>query len=177
MGTTTIRRTGNRAELDLMAVVLASLALRTNYGPATLPGLDDGTTDGKIKTTASADFNIGVGTYTKAGTDDLWDLSAETDTAAGTFRAYWLLLNSSGTASIAAGTDQASAADALAALPALDGTKAVLGVYVAGAATDFNGAAGLVAQGDLYDGIPEGAGLGGDLHGTYTAELPLFVYA
>jgi len=114
----------------------------------------DGTTDGKLKTVAAVDFAIAGALYTKAATDDLWDLSAETDTTGAQYRAYWLYLDSSGTASIAAGTNAASAAAALAALPAITATKSVIGVYVAGLSTDFNGAAGLAAQGTIYNGMP-----------------------
>uniref|UniRef100_UPI00261DAF36 hypothetical protein n=1 Tax=uncultured Nocardioides sp. TaxID=198441 RepID=UPI00261DAF36 len=60
---------------------------------------------------------------------------------------------------------------------ALDGTKAVVGVFVAAPECDFDDAGGLAAQGTIHDGIPEGAALGGDLRHTYTADLPLFVYA
>lgn len=97
-------------------------------------------------------------TYKKVMTDDLWDLSAETDTIAAKYRAYWLCLDSGGTASIVkqTGADSASAAAAIAALPKVTVTKAVLGVYVAGPSTDFNGAAGLAAQGTIYDGLPAG---------------------
>lgn len=176
MSTLTIRRTSTRAEFDAVGRLIASLVLAQRYGPVQDPALADGTTDGKIKSTADVDYHIGTGAYAKSATDELWDLSAETDTAADEYRAYWLLLDSSGTASIAASGEQASAAAALEDLPALDGTKAVIGVYVAGLSCDFNGAAGLEAQGTLYDGIPEGAALGGNIPGTYTAAVPLFSY-
>lgn len=178
MSTKYIRRTAAppaRAELDLVHGMLVSLALLLNYSTLDDPGIANGTTAGTLKTTATAGFRIGTGSYSKAATDDLWDLSGETDTAAGEYRAYWLLLDSSGTASFAASGEQSSAALALADLPDLDGTKAVVGVFVADPACDFDDAGGLAAQGTIYDGIPEGASLGGDLAETYTAALPLVV--
>lgn len=177
MATVTIRKTGTRAEFDEFARICASLSLRQNYSCVQDPAIANGTTAGKLKTVGDVDYSIGTGLYAKSGTDDLWDLSGETDTAADEYRAYWLLLNSSGTASFAASGEQASAADALADLPALDGTKSVIGVFVAGLSCDFDDAGGLAAQGTIYDGIPEGAALGSDPGvGTYTAALPLFVF-
>ncbi len=180
MSTLYIRRTAAspaRAELDLAHRLLVSLALLLNYSTLDDAGIGDGTTDGKLKTTATAGYRIGTGVYSKSATDDLWDLTGETDTEAGEYRAYWLLLDSSGTASLSASGEYATEADALASLPDLDGTKAVIGVYVADPECDFDGAAGLAAQGTIYDGIPEGASLGGDLPGTYSAALPLVVRA
>jgi hypothetical protein len=163
MAAKSIRKTGQQIEMRAYFHVLACLVLLTCYSAnvtATAPGIIDGTTDGKLQSGASVDFTIGGVKYTKAATDDLWDLSAQTDTTASQYRAFWLYLNSSGTASIGAGSNAATAAAALAALPALDGTKSVIGVYVAGPSTDFNGAAGLQAQGTVYNGIPAGARVG-----------------
>ena len=78
--------------------------------------------------------------------------------AASKYRAYWLLLDSSGVASVAGGADQDSEALALADLPTLDGAKSVMGVFVAGPATDFTAA--LAAQGDIYDGLVDGIPVG-----------------
>ncbi len=97
-------------------------------------------------------FGISGTRYSKNATDDLWNLSGETDTTGVQYRAYWLYLNSSGTASFAASTNAASLAAALAALPTIDPTKAVIGIYVASPSCDFNGAAGLAAQGTIYNG-------------------------
>lgn len=180
MTTRYIRRTAAapaRAELDLVHQLTVSLALLLNYSTLDDPGIGDGTTAGNLKTTATAGFRIGTGAYSKAATDDLWDLSGETDTTAAQYRAYWLLLDSSGTATFAASGNQTTAALALQDLPALDGTKAVIGVFVAGPSCNFVAAGGLAAQGTIYDGIPEGASLGGDLRHTYTAALPLVVRA
>ena len=38
----------------------------------------------------------------------------------------------------------------------VDVTKSVIGVYTAGPDTDFDGAAGLAAQGTIDDGVPVG---------------------
>lgn len=142
--------------------VLASLIAKMAFSIEEAGAIADGTTDGALQlVTNPTGYTIAGLRYSKAATDDLWDLSGETDTAAATFRAYWLYLNAAGAASFAAGTDSISAAAAIGALPDPDSTKSILGVYVAGAATDFDGAAGLEAQGDVYDGIPAGANLGG----------------
>lgn len=117
-------------------------------------GIADGTTAGKLKLAADAEYCIGGTFYRKAATDDLWDLSAKTDTTGAQYRAYWLYLDSSGTASLGDGANAASAAAAIAALPAITSTKAVIGCYVAGLSTDFNGVAGLASQGTIYNGHP-----------------------
>ena len=119
----------------------------------------DGTTDGKLKTAVDVDTRIWGQLRTKAATDDLWDLSGKTDTLAAKYRAYWLYLDSAGAASVATAdesgaTDSASEAAAIAALPAWDTTKCVVGCYVAGPLTDFNGVAGLAAQGTIINGWP-----------------------
>ncbi|MEL6346886.1 MAG: hypothetical protein AAFV53_27485 [Myxococcota bacterium] len=157
---TIIRRTGRRDEQDGVAKAISSLILLLAFSTLSAPAIGNGTTAGTLRTNTSADFRISNRQYTKASTDDLWDLSGETDTAAGTHRAYWLYLDAAGAASIAAGTDASSAALALQKLPDVDDTKSILGVYVAGPATDFNAAGGLAAQGTIYDGIPDGAPCG-----------------
>lgn len=118
--------------------------------------MTDGTTAGKIKTRADLEYVIKGKLYRKAATDDLWDLSAETDTIAAKYRAYWLYLDASGVASIVqhTGADVASAALAIAALPAIVATKCPVGVYVAGPETDFNGVTGLDSYGDYHEGLP-----------------------
>ena len=136
------------ATLAKTAVAPAAATATTSIGIA------DGTTAGCLRTVADTEYAVDGEAYAKAATDDLWDLSAETDTGAGEFRAYWLYLNAAGTASIAAGTVAASAALAIAALPALAADKAAVGVYVAGESTDFDGVAGLTAQGRVYNGYP-----------------------
>lgn len=144
----------------LLAAYLASRSLCLFYSTRKDVNVGNGSTAGTLRTNATASYRIGQFEYDKASTDDLWDLSSETDTAAGVYTAYWLLLNSSGTASFAAGTAKSSAALALAALPALDGTKSVIGVFVADPETDWDDAGGLAAQGTIYDGIPEGVPIG-----------------
>lgn len=125
--------------------------------------VEDGTTDGYLATDGPTAYKINGQLYNKAGTDDLWNLSAQTDTTGAQYRAFWLYLDSSGTATIAAGTNAASSAAAIAALPALAADKSAIGVYVAGPSTDFNGAAGLAAQGTIIYGVPAA------LAQTYTA--------
>lgn len=149
-----------RAEADALWARLASLNLLANFSTRSAPGIADGTTAGKLKTTATTAFTIAGRSYSKNATDDLWDLSGETDTGEDVYRAYWLLLNTSGAASIAAGPDAASEEEALRRLPLLDGTKSIIGAFVAGPETDFDDAGGLEAQGTVHDGIPDGANIG-----------------
>ena len=154
---TKVRKTGGRTELTALWGAVNRLMVYLMFSVRhVLPVIDDGTTAGKLKTTNSAAFYVAGLTYTKAGTDDLWDLSAETDTTATQFRAYWLYVNAAGTASFAASVNAPSAAAALNSLPAIDVAKSVFGVFVAGVSTDFDDAGGLAAQGTLYDGIPAG---------------------
>ena len=162
-----------RTPIVAALVDLAAMKLREQNGAATSGQIADGTTDGKIKTVASCDYKIAGQLFTKAITDDLWNLTAEVDTDGTHYRAYWLYLAANGTASIAAGTDAlTSAANAIAALPALDSSKAAIGVYVAGPSTDFNGAAGLTAQGTLINGYPSGYTLTAVSPAALTATTP-----
>lgn len=156
----TVRKTMGRAELNSLWAYTASLVMLVAFSTFDDPAIADGTTDGKLQSTASVDFKVAGVKATKAATDDLWDLSAETDTTASQYRAYWLYLDASGTASIAAGEDATTAALALQALPDIDETQSVIGVFVADPSCDFNGAAGLAAQGTIYDGIPAGVPVG-----------------
>lgn len=119
--------------------------------------IGNGGTAGRLRLRGDVTYAIAGRQYRKASTDNLWDLSAETDTTGAQYRAYWLYLDSSGTATIAAGTNAASSAAAIAALPARVTTKAVIGVYVAGLSTDFDNAGGLAAQGTIVDGWPSAA--------------------
>lgn len=144
-------------DLDLAAAV-ASLQAKLLNSTTGAPGIGNGTTAGTLRTTAASTCRIKGVDFTRASTDDLWDLSGETDTLAGQFRAYWLYSAADGTASFVAGANAASAAGALAALPDPDDTLSIVGVYVAGAATDFSAA--LAAQGTIYDSIPAGANIG-----------------
>lgn len=132
----------------------AALA-RYDYGTVANGAIANGTTDGKLKTVNAVDYRVAGAIYSKGATDDLWDLTAEVDTGAGEWRAYWLYVDAGGTASIAAGSTSAvSEADAIANLPALSGTDSVIGCYIAGNSCDFNGVAGLTAQGTIVNGWP-----------------------
>ena len=113
-------------------------------------------------------FKVDGQVYTKAATDDLWDLSALTDTIAAQYRAYWLYIGADGTATIEAGSNATTAVLALAGLPAPSTTKSVFGVYVAGPSTDFNAGGGLTGQGTVYHGIPPASAyIPGTPSGTY----------
>lgn len=158
--TTKRRKTGSREELDLLWARLNAVVMLAAFSTFDDPAIANGTTAGQLKTTADADYRIAGVAYSKAATDDLWDLSGETDTDASSYRAYWLYLDSSGTASVAAGEDATSEANALRDLPDLDEAKAIIGVYVAGTSTDFDDAGGLAAQGTIHDGIPDGVPCG-----------------
>lgn len=167
MSTQKFRRTAGRFETSSMWQVVMSLALLVGYSTYDDPGIGNGTTAGFLRTNAAVRQNVEGVAGTKISTDDLWDLSAETDTTAAQYRAYWLLLDIAGNASIAAGANAATAADALQALPDLDGTKSVIGVFVADPSCDFDDAGGLAAQGTIYDGIPAGVPLKGLAGHTY----------
>lgn len=145
--------------MDAQWQILASLLFLVGFSTTGSPAIGNGTTAGRLRTTASTVGRVGGVDFTKASTDNLWDLSAETNTTAGQFRAYWLYLTSAGVASIAAGGNAASADAALAALPTPDPTRSVFGVYVANASTDFDAAGGLQAQGTIHNGLPAGVPL------------------
>lgn len=153
-----VRTTGGPDHLDALANYLRGLAYRSLASCSADPGIGDGTTAGHLRTNAAVVPAVdGVPNATLASTDDLWDLSAEVDTAAATFRAYWLYVDGANAATFVAGSDSSSEVNALRSLPALDATKSIVGVYVAGAATDFNDAGGLDAQGSIFDRVPDGA--------------------
>lgn len=156
-----LRRTGGRTELTALLAALNCRTLQQCFSTHTDAGIGNGTTAGRLRTTASSSYTVAGMEYSKASTDDLWDLSGETDTAAGMYRAYWLYLDSAGAASfVASNGDWDSAAAALADLPAVTETKSIIGVFVADPACDFDDAGGLAAQGTIYDGIPAGAYIG-----------------
>jgi hypothetical protein len=154
MATLNVRKTARRSELDVYAAQINALKLSLCHATRTNGAIADGTTDGRLQLITAVSFAVDGALKSKAATDDLWNLAAQTDTADDEYLAYWLYLDASGTATIAAGTAAATEALAIAALPEVTLTKSVIGVYVAGPETDFNGAAGLAAQGTIYDGIP-----------------------
>ena len=133
---------------------LYALLYRREHEALGHANVGNGGTAGRLRTNSSVTYRIGGTLYVKASTDDLWNLSAETDTTGAQYRAYWLYLDSSGTAAVGAGTNAASAAAAIAALPTVASTKAVIGVFVAGLSTDFDAVGGLAAQGTIYNGWP-----------------------
>jgi hypothetical protein len=170
------RKTGGRAEMDQQWAVMNILTMLLCFSSLSASAIGNGTTAGRLRTTATTAFRIGNKEYSKASTDDLWNLAAETNTIAAQYRAYWLYLDSSGAASIAAGSNAASAALALKALPNITVTKSVIGVYVAGPSTDFDAGGGLAAQGTIHNGIPDGVptGVPGQLYAkpTITSLVP-----
>lgn len=159
-----IRKTAQRSELDPLHAAVAAAHLAVHGAARTSGVIGNGGTAGNLRTTASCDYTVDGPLYVKAATDDLWDLSGETDTAAAEYRAYWLYLDASGTASFAAGDEAASAALALAALPAKVAAKSVVGVYVAAPECDFDDAGGLAAQGTIHNGVPAGVPVGVPRH-------------
>lgn len=84
-----------------------------------------GTTAAKVKTVNSISYAIDGALFTKAGTDDFWTLSGTT-VADGFANKYVLYIDSAGAASIAEGTQAATAAAVT--LPALAASKSVVGV-------------------------------------------------
>ena len=189
------KRNSLRSILSSMASDLRSHETSINFGSGELPALADGTSLGMIKTQNAISYTLNGTMYTKAATDnlfdlsaetdlpthiangttagklkataaipyflaalqsfpitdDVWDLSAEVDTIGAQYRAYWLYLTAAGVASIGAGTNAASAVAALAALPAVPAGKIAVGTYVAGPSTDFNNAGGLSGQGTITE--------------------------
>ena len=153
-----VRKTGGRSELDTYADILRGVMYRTQSSCAASPGIGNGTTAGNLRTTAAVVPKVnGVPNATLASTDDLWDLSAEVDTGAAEFRAYWLYVNAANAGSFVAGTAGTTEAEALQALPALDASKSIVGAFVAGVGTDFNLPLGLAGQGTIFDRVPDGA--------------------
>jgi hypothetical protein len=154
-----IRRTDQLADLAALRAAMLVAIDRVNADVLDNGGLVDGSTDGKLQTANAISYRIAGRLYSKAATDDLFDLTSETDTAADKYRAYQLYLDAAGTASVVAqsGDDSDSEAEAIAALPAEDAAKAMVGVYVAGLSCDFDGAAGLAAQGTIINGRPSAA--------------------
>lgn len=136
------------------ANVLRRLVEHVDHAAKNSGAIANGGTAGRLRTTATVAFTVAGSLYSKASTDDLWNLSAETNTTSGQYRAYYLYLDASGTATIGAGSNAASAAAAIAALPDVAATKSVIGTYVAGPSTDFDAAGGLAAQGTIYNGYP-----------------------
>jgi hypothetical protein len=155
-----MRKTGGRNELDNLTDKVNLLVARTQYGTQDDAAIANGTTVGNLRTVNAADFKIDGLTYTKAATDDLWDFTGEVANGAAVFRAYWLYLDSAGAATFAAGADAATEALAKVALPALDVTKSVVGVFIGGLSTDYTIA--LSAQGTIEDGVPAGTVLFAD---------------
>jgi len=141
-----------KAKAGSATAVVWDLAAETD--PVT--ALANATVAGKIKNTAILTYSVVNGKgksvfYTKAITDNLWNLAAEIDTDGTHFRAYWLLLDAAGAATFLASTNELSAALAIAALPAVPEGKCAVGRFVAGVSTDFNNAGGLEAQGTLVE--------------------------
>lgn len=153
----TQRKTGGRSELDGLTNAVNGLIYTLRHSVQDDPAIGNGTTTaGNLRTNAVVGFTVAGLVFSKASTDDFWDLSGETDTTATQFRSYWLYVDASGTGTFVAGTNSADAASALANLPPLDLTQAVFGVYTAGLSTDFDDAGGLAAQGTIDDGVPAG---------------------
>ena len=152
----TLRRTMGRGEFDAVIQVLNGAILRAGGSTKASAAIANGTTAGNLKTVVAVDYAIaGLVPAAQLGIiDDHWDLSAETDTIAAQFRAYWLYQDGT----FLAGPNSDSEINAMNALGAPDVAKSVIGVYVAGVSTDFDDAGGLAAQGTIFNGVPDGAG-------------------
>lgn len=146
-----VRKTNAAALRDALVARINANANRCE-GYATIA---NGTTAGKLKTTSTVSHRVDGVLYTKAATDDLWNLSGETSTTGAQYRAYWLYIGADGTASIEAGSNAASATLARQSLPAPSATKSVFGVFTAGLSTNFANA--LSSQGTITHGIPSDA--------------------
>lgn len=117
-------------------------------------GLADGVTDGKIQTVGGVVYTVNGAIYKIAPANDKWDLSAEVDTIPAEYRAYSLQLDAAGAALIVGGANSASASAAYSVLPPPAVGYSRVGVYIAGPSCDFDGVAGLSAQGTIYHGYP-----------------------
>ena len=107
-----------KAAVDKHKRVLINLPLAT-------ASVGIGTTVQKVRTSATATY-LSDGVFkSKASTDDFWTLAGTTVTD-GNFQKYLLLIDSSGNASIAEGTQAASAGAVV--LPAWPASKTVLGI-------------------------------------------------
>ncbi len=113
---------------------------------------------GMLQSQAAVAYEVPGGVVvSKAATDDLWDLSALTDTAADEVKAVLLCLNAAGTASVVEGTAVTASLDAAGKAAALEAVTqptdaTVVGVFYAGNSTDFSAA--LSAQGEIEHGNP-----------------------
>lgn len=140
--------------------LLNKLIHRQQYALLDSPACANGSTTGKAKTTRAAAYRVAGQVYYKAGTDDLWDFTSETDVAASAYAAYALYLNAAGTASILkhGSADTTTAAAAITALRKLvdaEDAKCLIGVFVTdGTAKNWDGEA-LASGGTFYDGMPE----------------------
>jgi hypothetical protein len=152
-----VRESQDKDEFRALTAAINALHARSSFSARTSGVLANATTAGKIKTTVACVFALAGALYSKAITDNLWDLTGQTATASGKYRAYHLYLDASGAASISAAptADASTAAGALALLPAIPDTKSVVGVFVAGPSTDFTAAPS--SQGTLYNGLPDAA--------------------
>lgn len=90
------------------------------------------TTTTKIKTTAAAEYRIGGVVYTKAATDNLFDLAALTALTATKYQCNKLLLDAAGAATVVQGTEAASAAAALLAAGATTADTCCVGYHTIG---------------------------------------------
>ncbi len=141
-------------ELASIIGFVNALVLTAHFATLEDPAIANGATAGKLKTVNAVDYTVAGVRENKAATDDLWDLTGETTNGAAEFRAYWLYVDASGTATIDGGTAGTDEASALAKLPDFDETQSVIGVYIGGVDTDYTLA--LAAQGTIHDGIPAG---------------------
>lgn len=153
----TIRRTSpHQGEIAALTAAVNAIGYQQNHAAQSAAGaIGNGTTNGRLRTTGTATYTVAGVFKTKASTDDLWNLSAQTSLSTGQYKAFHLYLDGSGTATIGAGTVAASEAAALRALPTIPATKSVIGIFVAGPSTNFANA--LAAQGTIYDGLPSAA--------------------
>lgn len=158
---TTVRKTGGRSEINALWQLAASTNVLSHFSTPLSGVIGNGTTAGNLRTTATTEPHVaGIRNADLVSTDDFWDLSAETDTGAAEFRAYWLYVSTANAASFVAGAASPNELQALGALPDPDETKSILGVFVAGVATDFDDAGGLAAQGTIFDQPAPGANVG-----------------
>lgn len=127
--------------------------LATVAGTYSLTSLiTDGSSSGKAKTTNTISYLIGGVEYTKAATDNLFDLTALTYDAT-LFTGVAFLLSAQGTGSITSATSTTAAKAVQSVLyKHTDTTKALVHCFVANAAATFGNSA-LTAQGSYNQNL------------------------
>jgi hypothetical protein len=153
----TLKKTGNtRIATYGIAGLIGNLVQFSQNQPKclTFANIGNGTTAGRLRTNAAISYSINGQIYTKASTDDFWNLSALTALTATQFRAHALCILANGNAALINGPVATTSDAALEGLTwdLIEESRVVVGIYVAGNSTDYTAA--LAAQGTIVHGWP-----------------------